>query len=62
MSILKAPPTRRCINYARRERPIFFKMEETLCEEMGLNISALHKEGIKRMWNARQNHQTLLEI
>ena len=60
--MLKTPPTRRCINYARNERPIFQKIEETLSEEMGLNISALHKEGIKRMWNARQNRKTLLEI
>ena len=62
MPILKSPPVRRCINYAKNERPIFQKIEETLCKEMGLNISALHKEGIKRMWNARQNHKTFLEI
>ena len=62
MPILKAPPTTRCINYAKNERTIFYKIEETMCKEMGLKISELHKEAIRRMWNARQNQKTFLGV
>ena len=59
MPVLKAPPTRRCINYKKIEAPVFNKMESKLCEEMGLTISDLHKIAIKRLWNARQNKYEL---
>ena len=59
MTLLKAAPKRRCINYKSIERPVFNKMESILCEEMGITISELHKTAIRRLWNARQNKYEL---
>ena len=59
MTLLKAAPKRRCINYKGIEAPIFNKMESKLCEEMGITISELHKTAIRRLWNARQNKYEL---
>ena len=55
MTLLKTAPTRRCINYKRIEAPVFNKMENKLCEEMGITVSELHKTAIRRLWNSRQN-------
>jgi hypothetical protein len=35
------------------------RMEEKLCDEMGLSISELNIEGIRRMWNTRQTFEQL---
>ena len=59
MTLLKAAPKRRCINYKSIEAPVFNKMENKLCEEMGITISELHKTAIRRLWNARQNKYEL---
>ena len=59
MPIVKPTPRRRCINYKKRVAPVITRMEEKLCDEMGLTISELHIEGIKRIWNTRQNFEQL---
>ncbi len=51
MPIFKSPPQRRCINYKRREAPVFAKMEERLCDEFGYTISELHKVSIREKFN-----------
>ena len=59
MPIVKPIPRRRCINYKKRVAPVITRMEEKLCDEMGLTISELHVEGIRRMWNTRQTFEQL---
>ena len=77
MSIMKPVPQRRCINYKKVEAPVYYKMETKLCEELGITYSELHKQSVRRLFNARQlelvwimkqvkvnpvNYQILLEL
>ena len=43
----------------RKTYPTHIFLEEKLCDEMGLTISELHIEGIRRMWNTRQTFEQL---
>ena len=61
MPMQKPFVTRRCLNYKKRAAPVITKIEEPLCDEMGLTISELHILSLKRLWNARQNKE-LLEL
>ncbi len=54
MSFMKPIPQRRCINYKKIEAPVFYKMETQLCEEPGITYSELHKQSVRRLFNARQ--------
>ena len=54
MAIVKAIPQRRCINYKKIEKTVFYKMETQLCEELGITYSELHKQAVRRLFNARQ--------
>ena len=59
MPIVKPIQRRRCINYKKRVAPVITRMEEKLCDEMGLTISEVHIEGIGRMGNTRQTFEQL---
>ena len=59
MSIMKPVPQKRCINYKKVEAPVYYKMETKLCEELGITYSELHKQSVRRMFNARQSAQQL---
>ena len=52
-------PTQRCINYKKVEAPVYYKMETKLCEELGITYSELHKQSVRRLFNARQSAQQL---
>ena len=56
---MKPIQRRRCINYKQREAPVLFKMEEKMCDEMGLTISELHKQAVRKWFNERQNAKVL---
>ena len=42
------------MTYSKREAPVLVPIEYQLCEELGLDRSALHKRAVKDLWNRRQ--------
>ncbi len=56
----KRPLTnQRHVTYKKREVEKFYKMEETLMDELGLTYSDLVKKGVRNLWNKRQQEKAL---
>ena len=54
MTIVQPLTRRRCINYKKKVAPVITRMEEKLCDEIGIRISELHIEDIRTTWNRFQ--------
>ena len=50
----------RHVTYKKREVPIFYKIEQDLMEELGLDYSGLVKTAVKQLHNSRQNKLQLI--
>ena len=49
----------RHVTYKRREVRILRPIEETLMKELGLTYSDLVKQGVRTLWNQRQQEKVL---